>query len=117
MKILWACLANSRVLCKRHHAELDNQSCAEQMNAAWQLASSVLEGAALGKALVYTIRALAEACVQAQHEEGSSTASSSGAAGFYQTSSHEEFEVNAEGARVVIQCAWQPPGPQHECLL
>lgn len=51
------------------------------MDAAWQLASSVLEGAALGKALDYTTRALAEACVQAQHEQGASTASSSGAAG------------------------------------
>ena len=56
-------------------------SPAEQIDAAWQIASSVLEGAALSKALDYIIRALAEACVHAQHQEGASIASSTGAAG------------------------------------
>ena len=55
--------------------------CAEQVDAAWQLASSVLQGAELRKALDYIIRALAEDCVHAQHQEGARTASSTGAAG------------------------------------
>jgi len=55
---------------------------AEQTDAAWQLASSVLEGAALGKALGHVIRALAEACVRAQHQALAGTDSSRDAAGF-----------------------------------
>ena len=43
-----------------------------QHGPAWRLASSVLAGAALGKALEHVVRGLAEACVRAQHRQYSS---------------------------------------------
>ena len=60
----------------------DDHACcsAEQTDAAWQLASSILEGTALRKALDHIVQALAEACVHAQHQEGSGVASSTGVA-------------------------------------
>ena len=48
---------------------------AEQTDVAWRLASIVLTGAALGRALEHVVRAQAEACVRAkQQEHGSSNA-------------------------------------------
>ena len=40
-----------------------------QHEPAWRLASSVLAGAALGRALEHVIRGLAEACVRAQQRQ------------------------------------------------
>ena len=53
---------------------------AEQSDAAWRLASSVLTGAALGKALEQVVRGLAETCVRTQQLEHDSAGTESGAA-------------------------------------
>jgi hypothetical protein len=46
---------------------------AEQTGVAWQLASRILTGAALSRALEHVVRALAEACVRAQQQEHGSS--------------------------------------------